>query len=93
MCLKDKVKGHEEMKGNGGLGGHTKVKEPCKRYNIGKCTYGKNCIFEHRCSVKKCNKFGHGVHICCLRNADSGVSLSVTGQAAANSNNANVNSK
>ena len=55
MCLKDRVKGDE---GNGSKqqkcsGGRKKVYEPCKRYK-GKCTYGQNCIFEHRCSVPKC---------------------------------------
>ena len=34
----------------------------CYRYNAGKCTYGYNCKFEHKCSL--CYKTGHGSHIC-----------------------------
>ena len=73
MCLKDRVKNGEEGKGGGnttgpGGPGRSKVNEPCKRYNKGKCTYGKNCIYEHRCAVPKCRKFGHGAHICRMRN-------------------------
>ena len=47
-----------------------KVNEPCRRYNHGRCSYGLNCKYEHRCLVKRCGKFGHGAHICRLRNAD-----------------------
>ena len=66
MCLKDRVK-NDDGKTLGNVGGNVqtgvkrreKISEPCKRYNRGKCTYGKNCIYEHRCSVTKCRKFGH----------------------------------
>ena len=34
----------------------------CWRFNIGKCSYGNTCKFEHRCFA--CNKFGHGSHNC-----------------------------
>ena len=34
----------------------------CWKYNRGKCTYGFNCKFEHRCGI--CNKFGHSAHLC-----------------------------
>ena len=39
-----------------------KVNKICYKYNGGKCTYGFNCKFQHKCGV--CNKFGHGAHIC-----------------------------
>ena len=32
--------------------------EPCRRFNRGRCNFGANCKFEHRCSY--CFKFGHG---------------------------------
>ena len=44
--------------------------EPCQRYNKGKCTFGASCKFNHHCSVKKCGKFGHGAHICRLRDSE-----------------------
>ena len=71
MCLKDRVK--INMEDNHSPGGHqkpTKIREPCKRYNKGKCTYGAGCKFEHRCAIKKCQKFGHRAHICRLRSKD-----------------------
>ena len=37
-------------------------KDICWRFNRGKCTYGPNCRFEHKCNI--CLKFGHGAHIC-----------------------------
>ena len=36
--------------------------ELCWRFNRGKCSYGMNCKFNHRCGV--CSKFGHGAHSC-----------------------------
>ena len=42
-------------------------REPCRRYNKGKCTFGLSCNCDHRCSVPKCGKFGHGAHICRMR--------------------------
>ena len=45
-----------------------KKRECCKCYNRGKCTYGSNCKYEHRCSY--CNKFGHGILTCRKLNAD-----------------------
>ena len=35
----------------------TSKKEHCWKFNRGKCPYGSNCRFEHRCSI--CNKIGH----------------------------------
>ena len=37
-------------------------KEICERFNIGKCTTGRSCKYDHRC--KECGKWGHGAHIC-----------------------------
>ena len=37
-------------------------KKLCWKYNRGKCTYGFNCKFDHRCGV--CFKFGHGAQVC-----------------------------
>ena len=37
-------------------------KDLCWRFNKGKCSYGLNCKFDHRCGV--CNKFGHGAQSC-----------------------------
>ena len=36
--------------------------EPCRRFNRGRCNYGTNCKFDHRCSY--CNKFGHAAVNC-----------------------------
>ena len=44
-------------------GSMKKVKgKNCWKYNMGKCTYGFNCKFDHRCGI--CSKFDHGAHIC-----------------------------
>ena len=34
----------------------------CYRFNKGRCTYGSNCKFDHRCGV--CSRYGHGTHNC-----------------------------
>ena len=44
-------------KGGGFLG-----RKICWKYNRGKCTYGFNCKFDHKCGI--CGKFGHGSHNC-----------------------------
>ena len=41
---------------NGGGGGG------CRRFNRGKCSYGYNCKYDHRCFY--CNRNGHGVISC-----------------------------
>ena len=37
-------------------------RENCRKFNVGKCTYGLSCKFEHRCAL--CLKSGHGAHNC-----------------------------
>ena len=72
MLLKDRQRSDGSnsffQKGGFGSGGHQnkKDREPCRHFNKGHCTYGLSCPYDHRCSVKKCRKFGHGVHICHL---------------------------
>ena len=65
MILKDRLK-HD------GSTTHTQKhkqpggrKEICKRFNKGRCSF--RCKFEHRCAIPKCGKFGHGAHICRMR--------------------------
>ena len=66
FCLKEKVgvqqhieknnhypRSDHPKKGNGKI---------CYKYNLGKCTYGFGCKFEHKCGV--CQKFGHGANSC-----------------------------
>ena len=43
--------------GNGG-GKRSQINEPCRRFNRGRCNFGSNCKYKHRCSY--CFKFGHG---------------------------------
>ena len=69
MLLKDRVKNNNSLFQKGHLPGgkqNKKDREPCRRFNKGKCTFGLSCKFDHRCSVPKCGKFGHGAHICRL---------------------------
>ena len=68
MLLRDRI--HTDYFQRGGCSGNKqnkRDKEPCRRFNKGKCSYGLACIFDHRCSVKKCGKFSHGAHVCHLR--------------------------
>ena len=68
MLLKDQLKNDNSyfQRGNhpGGNCQNKRDKEPCHQFNRGKCTFGLSCKFDHRCSVLKCGKFGHGAHIC-----------------------------
>ena len=45
-----------------------KVHDACKSFNKGKCNFGVNCRYEHKCSY--CGKFGHTVLTCRKLQAD-----------------------
>ena len=68
MYLKDKItrddKHYHASQGE-------KSNEICRRYNKGKCPNGASCKYQHRCSVPKCGKYGHGAHICRKRNQNN----------------------
>ena len=68
MILKDRLRNDNQyfQRGNGQKQ-NKRDKSPCRRFNKGRCTFGPSCKFDHRCSVKKCGKFGHGAHVCRLR--------------------------
>ena len=51
---------HGNNNGNGNS--KTKNNEPCRRLNKGKCKFGANCRYEHRCSY--CLKFAHAILTC-----------------------------
>ena len=70
MFSKDRVK--EDSKTIGGKQFSKFKGEPCRWFNKGKCSYGANCHYDHRCAVKKSGKFGHGTHICRLRDREDG---------------------
>ena len=53
--------GHQETQSFSNCGGGRK-KEVCWRYNRGRCSFGGNCKFDHRCGI--CGKFGHGGSVC-----------------------------
>ena len=50
--------------------GRNKRDNICWKFNVGKCTYGLSCKFEHRCAL--CLKFGHGAHNCRRVHGQSG---------------------
>ena len=74
MRLRDRVSyGKKFSTNNGGSGSNRRSGEGrngnvCYKFNKGKCTYGFNCKFDHKCLI--CGKFGHGAHNC--RKADRG---------------------
>ena len=102
MCLKDRIEHPDDHRGSYPCGGNSKPggkpsKEICKRFNKGMCTYGSKCIFDHRCAIPKCGKFGHGAHICRMMGGnnnepntgmDNNQRLG-SGGAVGNSNNSN----
>ena len=72
MLLKDRIHWGDNQHGggrnNGSHNNHNKwSKSPCRHFSKGRCTFGLNYKFDHRCSVRKCGKFGHGAHQCRLR--------------------------
>ena len=55
--------------GGGTDGGNTGGRDRhCRRFQKGRCSYGANCRFEHKC--KYCNKWGHGQSVCCKMKAE-----------------------
>ena len=67
MLIKDRIRSDLIFQKGGGLSGR---REPCRRFNKGKCSFGLSCRYDHRCSVRKCGKFGHGAYQCRLRGQD-----------------------
>ena len=63
LCLRDRITGNhswglassENVNNNSN---RAKISEPCRRFNRGKCNFGTNCKYEHKCSY--CFKYGHG---------------------------------
>ena len=74
LRLKDRIRHDNWWSDNTHEGQRQKVREPCRRYNRGKCNYGPRCKFEHRCSVRNCGKFRHGAHVCRKRTGYNGES-------------------
>ena len=66
MILKDRIR-HDHSNAHRGSKQSKRDREPCERFSKGRCTFGLLCKFDHRCSVCKCSKFGHGAHQCRLR--------------------------
>ena len=91
MLLKDRIKYDNGFQRNGNHRGNkgNSHKEICKWFNCGKCTFGLSCKFDHRCAIPKCGKFGHGAHICCMRNQDSESSGYISQESNRNANNNN----
>ena len=88
MLLKDRIK-FDHRRGGGGSGGrgnqnnmNKRDKEPCRRFNKGRCTYGLSCRYDHRCSVPKCGKYGHGAHVCRIRDSNQGQSAGSSDRAS-----------
>ena len=72
MLIKDRLRNDNSLFQKGSHPKHGKGGELCCRFNKGKCTFGLSCKFDHRCSLKRCGKFGHGAHQCRLRNTSEG---------------------
>ena len=65
MILKDRI--HNDYGGSRNNKQNKSDHEPCRRFNKGRCSFGLACRYDHRCSVEKCGKYGHGAHQCRLR--------------------------
>ena len=72
LRLRDKIHKFENSHNTGGStpkgGNGAKSSGPCHRYNCGKCNFGANCKYEHKCSY--CFKFGHTILTCRKLKAD-----------------------
>ena len=81
MQLRERVnsthnKVNHQGNGYGTTNSASKKSNVCWNYNRGKCRFGFNCKFEHKCSL--CGKFGHGSFNC--RRASSGGGCGRNGQ-------------
>ena len=73
MRLRDRLQSSDHVfLRHGGNGGdkarQMNPKDFCRRFNQGRCTFGKTCRYKHRCTY--CFKFGHGFHNCRKAAAD-----------------------
>ena len=69
LRLRDRLSSHGSAQFfNSNSNNRVKVNEPCRRFNRGKCNFGTNCKYEHKCNY--CNKFGHGAVNCRKAAAD-----------------------
>lgn len=60
-----KVTYNQTPSGNASGAGSKGQKKPCWKFNKGRCTFGSNCEYDHRCSV--CGGRSHGRHNCFKR--------------------------
>ena len=61
MRLRDRLSNSWASQNNSGMNRGAMQKrsnELCRKFNRGRCNFGPNCKFDHRCSY--CQKFGHG---------------------------------
>ena len=71
MFLKDKLFSKNGANRESGSSTNPPVRRRlCYDYNLGNCTYGRRCKYDHRCSF--CNKYGHGAYNCRKANRTSG---------------------
>ena len=64
FCLMEK-NGNQNQTNYNGRGSdenRRKSSKICFKYNQGRCPYGFNCKFEHKCGI--CGKYGHGASTC-----------------------------
>ena len=90
FCLQDRIKGGapEASYNQRGSGGRGRGRgEPCRIFNRGRCTYGGNCKYEHRCGY--CFKFGHPAVNCRKAQSDreTGTNQRSNKPAVTNQNN------
>ena len=91
LRLRDRlVSGTVNFSGGSGSGTpRSKSNEACRQFNRGKCNFGSNCKYNHRCSI--CWKFGHPAVRCrCASNSDKnrngrGLNQSFTNETSGNS--------
>ena len=61
LRLKDRINSNETYL-SATPSGRGRNDEPCQRFNCGKCNFGVNCKYEHRCTY--CGKHGHSFLNC-----------------------------